>query len=97
LALKNLGLPLKEIARMLDQGVSAGEIREIMEQEQAKLQEQIREAQGRLSNVNGYLQQIENEGKMPDFEVLLKTVEAQWITSLQTKIPWSDRTPWDRQ
>ena len=89
LALKNLGLPLKEIGRMLDQGITPGEIREILEQKQAELQEQIQEAQGRLSSVNGYLQQIESEGKMPDFEVLLKSVEAQWIASVRTKMPWS--------
>jgi len=26
---------------------------------------------------------------MPDFEVLLKTVEAQWIASVRANLPWS--------
>ena len=89
LALKNLGLPLKEIARMLDQGVTAGEIRDILEQKQFQLQEQIQEAQWRLTSVRVHLKQIESEGKMSDFEVLLKTVEAQWIASVRAHLPWS--------
>lgn len=90
LALKNLGLPLKEIARMLDQGITAGEIRGILEEKQAELEAQIQETQRRLSSVKGHLRQIESEGKMPEHEeVLLKTVEAQWISSVWANLPWS--------
>jgi len=89
LALKNLGLPLREIARMLGQGITAGEIRGILEEKQAELEEQIQEAQRRLSSVKVHLRQIENEGKMTEHEVLLKTVEAQWIASVRANIPWS--------
>jgi DNA-binding transcriptional MerR regulator len=89
LALKNLGLPLKKIARMLGQGITASEIREILEEKQAELEVQIQEAQSRLSDVRVHLRQIESEGKMPEFEVLLKTVEAQWIASECANLPWS--------
>ena len=41
LALKDLGLPLKEIARMLDRDVSVDEIRGILEVKEAELKEQI--------------------------------------------------------
>jgi len=91
LALKDLGLPLKEIARMLDQEVSADEIRGILEAKHAELKEQIQEANRRLARVEARLRQIEMEGKMPDFEVLLKTVEAQWIASVRETI-----SSWDQ-
>ena len=92
LALKDLGLPLKEIARMLDQEITADEIRGILEVKQAELEQQIQEAQRRLARVEARLKQIEKERKMPDYEVLLKTVEAQWIASVRGTIS----TSWDQ-
>ena len=89
LALKDLGLPLTEIAHLLDQEVTAGEIRGILEVKQVELEQQIREAQQRLARVEAHLRQIEMEGKMPDFEVLVKTVPAHWIASVRDKMPWS--------
>jgi DNA-binding transcriptional MerR regulator/predicted transcriptional regulator YdeE len=91
LALKDLGLPLKEIARLLDQEISAAEIRSILEDKKAELQEQIQEAENRLARVRARLEQIEMEGKMPEYEVLLKTVEAQWIASVRETI-----SSWDQ-
>jgi len=88
LALKDLGLPLKEIARVLDQEITADEIRGILESKQAELEEQIQEAQRRLARVEARLKQIDMEGKMPDHEILLKTVEAQWIASVREKMTW---------
>jgi DNA-binding transcriptional MerR regulator len=91
LALKDLGLPLKEIARMLDQDIYADEIRDILEVKRTELEEQIQEARNRLARVEARLRQIEMEGKMPEHEVLLKTVEAQWIASVREAI-----SSWDQ-
>ncbi len=89
LVLKDLGLPLAEIAHLLDQEVTASEIRGILEVKQAELEQQIREAQQRLTRVEAHLRQIEMEGKMPDYAVLVKTVSAQWIASVRDQMPWS--------
>jgi DNA-binding transcriptional MerR regulator len=91
LALKDLGLPLKEIARMLDRDVSADEIRGILEVKETELKEQIQKARKRLARVETRLRHIELEGKMPEYEVLLKTVEAQWIASVRKTI-----SSWDQ-
>jgi len=87
-ALKDLGLPLREIARMLDQEITADGIRDILETQQAEIEEQIQVAQQRLARVEARLRQIEMEGKMPDHEVLLKTVQAQWVASVREKMSW---------
>ena len=92
LALKDLGLPLEKIARMLDQEISADEIREILERKQVELKEHIQEAQGHLGRVQARLIQIEMEGKMPDFEILLKNVEAQRVASVRETI-----SSWDQE
>ena len=77
LALKDLGLSLEEIARMLDQQVKPDEIRSILESQQAELEREVQEAQRRLTRVEARLKQIDMEGKMPEHEVLLKPVPAQ--------------------
>jgi DNA-binding transcriptional MerR regulator len=91
LALKDLGLPLEEIGQMLDQEISVDEIRGILELKQVELKEQILEVQRRLTRVAARLKQIELEGKMPDFEVLLKTVKSQRIVSVRETI-----SSWDQ-
>ena len=74
---------------MLDQEITADEIRGILEVKQAELEEQIQAAQRRLARVEAHLRQIDMEGKMPDHEVLLKTVQAQWVASVREKMSWS--------
>ena len=91
LALKDLGLSLQEIARMLDQQVKPDEIRSILESQQAELEQEVQEAQRRLARVEARLKQIDMEGKMPEHEVLLKPVPAQWIASRRDKI-----SSWDQ-
>jgi DNA-binding transcriptional MerR regulator len=86
LALRDLGLPLKEIARLLDQNVSADELRGILRNQQTELEAQIQESQRRLAQVEARLKQIETEGKMSEHEVLLKTLAPQWIASVREKI-----------
>jgi DNA-binding transcriptional MerR regulator len=88
LALRELGLPLKEIGRLLDQPITADEIRGILQGKRSELEAHIQETQTRLARVEAHLRQIEMEGKMPDHEVLLKTVPAQWVASVREKMAW---------
>lgn len=92
LALKDLGLPLEEIGQMLDQGISVGEIQSILERKQVELKAQVQESQKRLARVAARLRQIEMEGKMPDFEILLKTVKTQSIASVRETL-----SSWDQE
>ncbi|MBI5961659.1 MAG: MerR family transcriptional regulator [Chloroflexi bacterium] len=89
LALKDLGLSLEDIARMLDNNIEAGEIRHILQAQQTELVRAVQASQQRLARVEARLKQIDQEGKMSEHEVLLKTVEAQWIASVrQTLSSW---------
>jgi len=89
LALKDLGLSLEDIARMLDNNIEADGIRHILQAQQTELVREIRARQQRLARVEARLKQIDQEGKMSEHEVLLKTVEAQWIASVrQTLSSW---------
>jgi DNA-binding transcriptional MerR regulator len=89
LALKDLGLSLDDVARMLENNIKADGIRHLLQAQQTELVREIQARQQRLARVEARLKQIDQEGKMPEHEVLLKMVEAQWIASVrQTLSSW---------
>lgn len=75
LALKDLGLSLEQIARLLDEDLPADQIRGMLRLKQAELRQIVAEEQARLARVEARLRQIEQEGKMPDYDVIVKKVE----------------------
>jgi DNA-binding transcriptional MerR regulator len=75
LALKDLGLSLEQIARMLQADVSADELRGMLRFRRAELADQMREMHAQLTRVEARLRSIEQEGTMPAYDVVLKTVD----------------------
>jgi DNA-binding transcriptional MerR regulator len=86
-ALRGLGLSLKETARLLDEDISVSEIRGMLRLKQAELRQQIEAAQHQLFMVESRLQQIEHEGRMPDYEVTLKVAEPQRVVTMREIMP----------
>lgn len=86
-ALRDLGFPLKQIFRLLEEGVSAAELRGMLRLRQAELQEQAKEVEARLGQVEWRLRQIEKEGTMPKYEVVVKKVPATQAAVLREVIP----------
>jgi DNA-binding transcriptional MerR regulator/effector-binding domain-containing protein len=74
LALKDLGLSLEDIGRLMGDELAPEQIRALLRVKQAELREQTRELIERLSRVEARIQQIELEGKMPDYDVVVKRV-----------------------
>src|SRR5687767_871084 len=72
LALKDLGLSLEEIRWLLNDALSAEEIRGMFKLKQAQLYSLIMEEQARLRRVENRLRDIEHEGKLPENEVVIK-------------------------
>jgi DNA-binding transcriptional MerR regulator len=77
LALKDLGFSLDEIARMLDAELPAETLRAMLAQKEAELAGRVAADQARLARVGARLSQIEREGRLPPYEVALKTVPPQ--------------------
>ena len=94
LALKDLGLSLDEIGRVLDENLSAAEMRGMLRLKQAQLQQTIDEEQARLQRVEARLRQIEREGTLPVHEVVVRQVEAQHVLAYREILagPWEIRT-----
>jgi effector-binding domain-containing protein len=87
LALKDLGLSLDQIARLLDEDLPADQIRGMLRLKQVEIQEQLEEEQVRLARVEQRLRQIEQEETMSTQEVALKKMPAQVAASVRDVIP----------
>jgi DNA-binding transcriptional MerR regulator len=87
LALRDLGLSLEQIGQVLRDGLSADEIRGMLRLRQAELRQQIDDEQARLARVEARLRQIEQEGIMSSYDVVLKQVEPQLVAGVRQVIP----------
>jgi DNA-binding transcriptional MerR regulator len=87
LALRDLGLSLEQIRTMLDEPVSAEQLRGMLRLRQNELAQQIAEEQARLARVAARLRQIEQEGVMSTYDVVLKEVEPQLVAGIRAVIP----------
>lgn len=74
LALKELGLSLDEIKLMLDNKLSANQIRALLRVKQIELKAHVRITQAQLHRVAMRLHQIEHESQRDDYNVVSKTL-----------------------
>jgi len=86
-ALKNMGLSLDEIATLINNDLTPSQMRDIFILKRAELQQRVNEERNRLEMVEKLLQQIEKEGTMPDYQVVIKKVEPQTIASIRAVLP----------
>lgn len=86
LALKDLGFSLEQIAQFLEEALSLEHLRGMFTLKQAQTQQMIDIEQARLARIAARLCQIEQEGKMPAYEVLLKQVDALLIASVREMV-----------
>lgn len=90
LALKDLGLSLEQVRTLLGEELPAEQIRGMLRLKRAELQVQAAEIQDRLARVEARIQQIEMEGKMPEYDVIVKKVEPVKAAVLYDTIPNMD-------
>ena len=90
LALKDLGFSLEQIARLLDDDLPADQIRGMLKMKQSELEREVEEGQARLARVEARLRQIEREGRLPPYEILLKEVDPLVVASARRTVPTID-------
>ena len=81
LALKELGLSLDQVARMLDDKISAAEIRGMLALKKAELERSLAEEAARLRHIESRLTQIEQKGSLGDYDVVVKSSAATPVLS----------------
>jgi DNA-binding transcriptional MerR regulator len=90
LVLKELGLSLEQISRLLDQGTSADEIRGMLTLRKAQIEQSVQAEMAQLHVVEARLQQIETYGQMQEPDVILKSVPAQQFLAWREVLPDMD-------
>ena len=93
LALKDLGLSLEQIREILRDDLSANEIRGMLRLRQTELEDQVQQMQAQLARVAARLEQIDMEGKMPEYDVVLKTVEPALVAGRRIVVTENDDHP----
>lgn len=83
LALKDLGLSLEQVKRLVEDEVSPDEIRGMLALKKAQIEQSIQTESTRLRFVESRLQQLERKGKFQDDDVVLKSLPAQPFLSLR--------------
>ncbi len=83
LALKELGLSLEQIERLVTDEVSADEIRGMLTLKKAQIEQSLKEEVNRLKFVEARLRQIEQEGTLVEDDVVIKSVPAQPFFSVR--------------
>jgi DNA-binding transcriptional MerR regulator len=89
LALQDLGFSLRQIGELLAHPLSMEQLRGMLLQKQAELQEQVRAEQERLARVAARLDQIELAqagGEGGRYDVVIKELPAVWVAGARATI-----------
>jgi DNA-binding transcriptional MerR regulator len=87
LALKDLSFPLEEIAWLLEEDLSLKQLQALFRHKQVQLRQMIDAEEERLARVAARLRQIEQEGNMPAYDILLKQIDPLLVASVRASIP----------
>lgn len=88
LALKNLGLTLDEVRSVLGPGAGRTKrIKALLESKRVEWTARVEESRQRLSQVDTLIRRIENDGRFPQYPVVIKKIEAQRAAVLRQVLP----------
>lgn len=85
LVLKDLGLTLDQVARMLDGEITDDEIRGMLMMKKAEIERELQEDLQRFRGIESRLQQIQNRDEAPD--IIVKSVPEQMYLSTRKIMP----------
>lgn len=94
LALKELGLTLEQIRQMLDDNISADELRGMLALRRAQIEQSLQDELMRMRYIESRIRQVETEGVLRDYDVVLKPVDAlRVLTARETLADMSGFAP----
>ncbi|MGH9842526.1 MAG: MerR family transcriptional regulator, partial [Blastocatellia bacterium] len=86
LVFKELGFSLDEIALLLRGELPVSQVREMLRVKRAELRQSVEREQTRLAQVEMWLGKMEQEGRVPNYETVLKQVAPQLVASVRGAI-----------
>jgi effector-binding domain-containing protein len=87
LALKELGLSLEQIDQLLNEDLTAEQLRGMLRLKQVEIQQQIVEEREKLARVEARLKMIEQENEMDNYDIVVKKVEPILAATVRDIIP----------
>jgi predicted transcriptional regulator YdeE len=91
LALKELGFSLEQIQTILQDNLTATQLRGIMSLKKAELEKQISLDQERLTQIEARLHQLEESGDIPHYEIIVKQIGSKDVAGIRKKIGRSEQ------
>ena len=86
LAFKELGFSLGEIIHLLEGDLPVDRVRESLQNRRAELARRIERERAQLIEVEAWLSQIEQAGRVPDYEITIKQVAPRVVASLRDSL-----------
>jgi DNA-binding transcriptional MerR regulator len=87
IALKDMGLSLEEIARLLRDDVSISHILDLLHAKQEAEKQRLEDELERLKWVEDWVSEVERENKLPAYEMIIKKIPPVQVVSTRTMIP----------
>lgn len=87
LALKDLGFSLEEIGRLLEDGLSVEQMRGMLKLRETEARQRVVEEVERLERIGARLRQIEQEDRMSEYDVVIKSADEIKIASVRGVVP----------
>jgi DNA-binding transcriptional MerR regulator len=87
LVLKDLGLTLDQIVRLMNEDISAAEIHGMLTMKKTQIEQTLRDELARILNIEDRLKQIEEKGELSDEDVILKAMPARQFLSIRKVVP----------
>src|SRR3954453_9244454 len=94
LALRDLGLPLDQIAYVLQNELTAEQLRGMLRLREAEIRQHIADEQARLQQVKIRLQHIEQEGQLLTQDIVVKMIQPQPVLTIRETLPALTRLGW---
>ena len=94
LALRDLGLSLDQIGRLIQDNITPDEIQGMLKLKKAQIEQEISAEQARLRRVASRLKQVQQQGTAVQPEVVMKTLPEQHFLSIREPIPYIRQSGW---
>ncbi len=87
IALKEMGLSLAQIKRLIDDDISSDELRGMLMMKKAQIEQTLHEELARIRYIESRIEQINIEGNMENYDIVLKSVPKKKYLSVRTILP----------
>lgn len=94
LALRDLGLSLEQITRLVHDDISPEEIQGMLKLKKAQIEQTIAEEQARLRRVASRLKQIQHQDLLAQHEIVLKSIPEHYFLSVHEPVPLIRKSGW---